>query len=35
MACCELEFAIRSLGFPVNYEEVQDELPERLNKSSL
>eukprot|EP00913_Durusdinium_trenchii_P025800 g24214.t1 len=28
MACCELEFAIRSLGFPVNYEEVQDELPE-------
>lgn len=26
MACCELEFAIRSLGFPVNYEEVQEQL---------
>ena len=24
MACSELEFAIRSLGFPVSYDEVQD-----------
>ncbi|CAL1152733.1 unnamed protein product, partial [Cladocopium goreaui] len=26
MACSELEFAIRSLGFPVSYDEVQDQL---------
>ena len=26
MACCELEFAIRSLGFFVTYEEVQEQL---------
>ena len=24
MACAELEFAVRSLGFPVDYEEVQE-----------
>lgn len=28
MACAELEFAVRSLGFPVNYEEVQEKLDE-------
>ncbi|CAJ1423718.1 unnamed protein product [Effrenium voratum] len=28
MACCELEFAIRSLGYPVTYEEVQEQLDE-------
>ena len=27
MACAELEFAVRSLGFPVNYEEVQERPP--------